>query len=154
MAERKLNEPDKPLITSQLFCRNARRENKIQTSPPSRWTLNNNKTFFWRTDASDSYQISSGECCGALGHSWSQCPNGYCWEPHFHSQSSKRDHACISAISSAWHTNVNSFSISTKTCEMRCGWWEDHVLSPRLLSLHRSVTAFKGPTKPCGMTIF
>lgn len=94
MAERKLNDPDVPLTTLHLFCRNTRTENETQTLPPSQQGLNTNITFF--KDRCLRLQISSGEACyGGLGHSWSWCLHGHCWESHSHSWGSKGKHVPV-----------------------------------------------------------
>lgn len=122
MIERKLNEPDNALITSQLFPRSVRRENKMWTYIPSQQTWN--KTFL------------KDLCLGLLSDTlwWSLL-----WWPRTFlipgptqplPRQQRRTCTCIPAVSLVWHTNANYFNKPTKGCEMGWGWPKDQVLFP------------------------
>lgn len=138
LAERKLIETDKTLTTSQLFCRNVRRENKMWKYLQSQQTWN--KTFL------------KDLCLGLLSDTswWSllRCPRTFLisgpTQPLPRQQT--RTCACIWAVSLVWHTNANYFNKPTKASEMGWGCVRTKLCFPLCCCYTSTVKAFKGPT--------
>lgn len=148
MAERKLNEPDNPLTTSQLFCKNARRENQTWTTLLSQ--QNTSETLF----NDQCLRLLSGILWWSLLQDVSDSSAGRATAGSHVPKAAKGNMCLISASSSVWHINENSFNESTKACEMGWWWCGEQAYAPSAAPTLRAMTAFRGTTKSFGIVIF
>lgn len=125
MVERKFNEPDKPLATLRIHCRNMREGSEVQTSLPGHQALRISKEWL------------KERCFGLVSDTlwWSlmQWPEIYpipvpspLKAPFLQQRKGTQVH--ITAASAVWHTSANSFIQPTKAREMSRGGVRSRVM--------------------------
>lgn len=145
MTKRKLDEPDNTL-TTQLFCRNVRRENKMWTYLSSQQTWN--KIFLKDLCLGLLSDIIWWSLLWWPGHSWFQ-------DQHSHCQDSKEEHVLVFQLSLYPDIQMQTILINPPKPVKRVGvGLRTKLCFPLCCCCTRAMTALKEPTKSWGMAVF